>query len=216
MQRFRDDWDFPVDEDFYSDILPSAPRLVARRDPATNAGPDRMIPLGQSTAFPDATAFDWEDDPLTLNWQVVSRPAGSMATPVPSGALSPTFVPDLMGRYVLGLGASDGLITGPSDTVAVTACVLATPHVEIARSASNIALSWTNQYATYEVFEDGSDPYLTPATGTPLGAGDGHFDHLNALAPPLLTHYYLVKASCGGTATSNLTGVFHFNLTPGQ
>jgi hypothetical protein len=215
LSRFRDTWGFPVDEAFYTQVIPLAQRLAARRDPATDAGQDHTIPLGQSADFSDAAAFDWEGDDLALDWQVVTRPTGSTASLSDPTALHPSFQPDRMGRYVLSLQADDGLIAGPGDTVTVTACVLAPPLVAITRRDADAVLTWAYQYATYEVYEHVSDPYVTPATGTLIGTGNGSFVHANALAPPYHSHYYIVKATCDGDVTSNRTGVFQYSITPG-
>ncbi len=115
--RFRDDWGFPIDEAFYEQIYPQVQRLVAQRDPAVDAGGDRTIPLGQGVTLDDAYAFDWEGDPLTFTWQIISQPSSSTASLSDSTALHPSLLPDKPGMYVLSLTASDGFITATSDTV---------------------------------------------------------------------------------------------------
>jgi PKD repeat protein len=121
LMRFRDDWDFPVDEAFYVQVYPQAQRLVAQRDPTADAGEDRTIPVGQSYRLDDAYAFDWEGDPMTFTWQMISKPPDSAASLFDSTTLHPSFRPDKPGTYVLSLTTSDGFITGAADTVSILA-----------------------------------------------------------------------------------------------
>ncbi len=216
LPRFRDTWGFPVDQAYYAQVYPAIERMVARRDPAGDAGRDRLAPLGQSVTLDDAYSFDWEQDALSLTWQVVTRPAGSTAALSDPTALHPSFQPDRLGHYLLSLTADDGLIVGASDTVTVTACSLAAPQVSISSSGFDVVLGWTDQFADYEVYEHDTNPYFTPAAGNLIGTGHGSFRHRNALAPPAVSRYYFVKAICGGEASSAHVGAFSFSLTPGS
>jgi hypothetical protein len=76
--------------------------------------------MGQSVTLADSYVFDWEGDPLTVTWEVTSRPPGSTASLSDPTALHPSFLPDEPGVYVLSLTASDGVITGAADTVSLT------------------------------------------------------------------------------------------------
>ena len=216
LGRFQDTWGFPVDQAFYTQIYPTVERLVARRDPAADAGRDRLVPLGPSLTLDDAYAFDWEQDSLSLTWQVVTRPTGSTAVPSNPTLLHPSFQPDQLGRYVLSLAAADSLIVGASDTMTVTACALAAPQVHISPSGNDLVLSWTDQFANYEVYGHASDPYFTPSAGNLLGSGQGVFVHKDALTPPTSNRYYVVKAICGREEYSNHAGVFRYSLTRGS
>jgi hypothetical protein len=120
-ERFHDDWGFPLDGETYEEIYSDVARLVAQRDPAADAGTDRAARPGQAVALDDAAVFDWAGRPVTVNWQVLSRPAGSTAGLSDPAILHPTFTPDLPGEYVLNLIASDDLLKGAPDTVRITA-----------------------------------------------------------------------------------------------
>ena len=214
--RFKDSWGYPIDETFYGQVYPLAERLVARRDPAVDAGQDRTAPVGQTVMLDDAASFDWEGDPLVLTWQVDVRPAGSNANLSDPAILHPTFRPDVMGPYTLGLGAQDDVVAGARDALTLNACVLTSPSVNIGTTGSDVDLSWDNDFAIYDVYEDTQDPYLTPATATSLGPAAGAFTHKGALAPPYGSHYYLVQAQCGGQRLSNGVGAFQYELTAGS
>ena len=116
---FRE-WGFPLDDTYYDQIYPQVEQMVAQRDPAANAGRDRVIPLGQDVVLDDAYVFDWEGDPLTLTWEVVSQPPGSAAFFSDPTGLHPTFSADTVGAYVLTLTAQGGTVAGISDTVTVS------------------------------------------------------------------------------------------------
>jgi PKD repeat protein len=119
--RFRDEWGFPLDEAFYEQVYSHVYDLVAKRDPAVDAGRDRRVPLGQSITLDDAYVFDWEGDPVSLTWQITSRPPTSAVSLSNPTVLHPSFSPDKPGLYVLSLTASDGFITGASDEVSIRA-----------------------------------------------------------------------------------------------
>ena len=214
LPRFRDTWGFPLDQAYYAQVYPVIERLAALRDPAADAGSDRLAPLGGSVTLDDAYAFDWASYPLTLTWQVTSRPAGSTSLPSTSATLHPSFQPDLLGRYVLSLTAADSLTAGAPDTVTVTACAQAAPQVNISRDGNDVVLSWTDQYAEYRVYERGGEPNFTPEEGDLMGAGASGFRHAGALAGPASSRYYLVKATCGGEAASAHSGVITYRLVP--
>jgi hypothetical protein len=119
--RFHDDWGFPLDNGYYEEIYPDVARLVAQRDPAADAGADRVVRPGQAVALDDAAVFDWAGRPIAVAWQVVSRPAGSTAALPDGTVLHPVFTPDLPGEYLLSLTASDDLLEGAPDTVRIVA-----------------------------------------------------------------------------------------------
>jgi hypothetical protein len=94
----------------------------------TSSGPPRAICPPEATAptrQPHDVAGDAEDDgEIALwYWEVVERPVGSAAGPVPPTAQRTTLTPDLVGPYVLRLTVTDD--TGLSDSC--EAVVVATP-----------------------------------------------------------------------------------------
>jgi len=117
--RFHDDWGFPVDDAYFDLIYPRVVELVSQRDPAAEAGTDRVVPPGQVVALEDAYVFDWGNHPMTLSWQVTERPTGSTAALSDPTSLHPSFRPDRAGQYVLSLAASDELGVGRADTVRI-------------------------------------------------------------------------------------------------
>ena len=123
-RAFRDTWGFPVDDDFYAEVYPLARRLVARRDPATDAGQDND-PVGAEHELPRRGRLRLGGrcpDPRLADRVPPRRQHGHADE---SGGLAPDLSARSDGALWLSLQARWALITGPGDTVTVTACVLA-------------------------------------------------------------------------------------------
>jgi hypothetical protein len=91
--------------------------------PTANAGADQSIHAGQLVTLDGSGSFD-DDTPsgeLVYAWTLTGKPDGSLATLSGADSLSPTFVADVPGEYVVSLRVtdSDGLSSAP-DTVAVS------------------------------------------------------------------------------------------------
>jgi len=102
----------------------SAPAVVkvTRLDqaPTVFSGGSQTIPFHVPyTLYP--SAFDWDGDPLTYEWTMVSQPPGSAATLSSTTASHPTLTPDLIGTYVLSLVVSDGTLSSEPGTFTLTA-----------------------------------------------------------------------------------------------
>ncbi len=96
--------------------------------------------------------------------------------------------------------------------------VAAPPAVGIAKDETDstaVVLAWQADGQTYNVYEHTSEPYFAPADGTLLGTGSGEFSADGALAgPPWINRYYVIQKP--GGLPSNRTGVFHFEIVPGN
>lgn len=92
--------------------------------PVADAGPDQAVPAGTMVQLDGSGSFDADGDPLTFEWQFVSRPAGSSAVLSDANAESPTFIVDVpadaANPYVLQLVVNDGIADSAPDTVSVT------------------------------------------------------------------------------------------------
>src|SRR5207247_616360 len=75
---------------------------------------------GQTAQLDGSQSFDVDHDLLSFRWSFVSRPAGSTAVISDVTAVSPTFVPDLTGVYVVQLIVNDGTTDSQADTAVVT------------------------------------------------------------------------------------------------
>ena len=88
--------------------------------PVADAGADVEARVGQLTALDGSASFDEDGDPLDYAWRIVSHPSASAAALIDADWADPTFVPDVTGRYELGLVVSDGAADSPEDTVELT------------------------------------------------------------------------------------------------
>ncbi|MGE3473092.1 MAG: PKD domain-containing protein, partial [Vicinamibacterales bacterium] len=102
----------------------SAPDLVevstANGAPVADAGPDQRLVPGAVAQLDGSGSSDPDGDSLTFLWQIVQRPAGSLAALDDPAAVRPTFVADAAGTFVVGLVVSDGRVASAPDTVALT------------------------------------------------------------------------------------------------
>ncbi|MGC9043739.1 MAG: PKD domain-containing protein [Myxococcota bacterium] len=87
-----------------------------------NAGEDRMIlpPYGV-VVLDGSKSYDPNGDVLTYRWAFVSVPAGSTAMLSNANTVSPSFVPDRSGDYVISLIVNDGKVDSDPDIVVVKA-----------------------------------------------------------------------------------------------
>ncbi len=86
--------------------------------PVADAGTDQAVTVGATVQLDGSGSSDPDGDPLTFNWQFISRPDGSVAALSNARIARPTFVADKLGDYVLNLSVNDG--RGGSDTAQVT------------------------------------------------------------------------------------------------
>ncbi|MBL3616339.1 MAG: putative Ig domain-containing protein [gamma proteobacterium endosymbiont of Lamellibrachia anaximandri] len=87
--------------------------------PVADAGPDQTSSVGGVVTLDGSGSSDVDGDVLTYSWAFTSKPAGSSASLSDPGALSPAFVIDLPGTYVVGLVVNDGTLDSDSDPVII-------------------------------------------------------------------------------------------------
>ena len=88
--------------------------------PVADAGPDQTVAVGATVQLDGSGSTDVDGDPLTFSWSLVARPSGSAAVLTDPSSVTPTFVADLPGTYVVQLIVSDGVLASVPDTVTVT------------------------------------------------------------------------------------------------
>ena len=89
--------------------------------PVANPGPSRTVATGSTVLLDGTGSTDPAGLPLTYQWSIVNKPAGSTATLSSSTAAKPTFVADKVGTYEVHLVVSDTYASSPSKTVNITA-----------------------------------------------------------------------------------------------
>ncbi|HKE42925.1 MAG TPA: Calx-beta domain-containing protein [Steroidobacteraceae bacterium] len=93
---------------------------VRNRAPIANAGPDQAVSVGQTVHLTGAASSDPDGDPLTFAWSFVTRPTGSTATLLNANTVTPSFVADRAGNFVVQLIVNDGHLSSTPDTVLIS------------------------------------------------------------------------------------------------
>ncbi len=88
--------------------------------PNAVAGDWQRVAVGATVHLNAAASSDPNGDPITFTWSMLSRPAGSAAVITGVTSVTPTFVADLPGSYVLQLEATDSHGNISLSTVEVT------------------------------------------------------------------------------------------------
>lgn len=90
--------------------------------PSAHAGTDQEVHIGSLVTLDGSGSTDPDGDyPLTYSWTITSAPNGSTATLSDPTAVSPSFVADMMGDYIIELTVADGLgLSSTADSVLVS------------------------------------------------------------------------------------------------
>ena len=107
--------------------LSSAPSTVtittANTPPVANAGPAQNVTVGTLVTLDGSGSFDVDHNPLTYSWSFLSVPAGSSTTLQGANSISPTFIADVAGPFVVQLIVNDGTVNSPPVTVVINSSV---------------------------------------------------------------------------------------------
>jgi len=107
--------------------LDSAPSTVtitvsnANLPPVARPGADQTVAFGSRVRLDGSASSDPNGDPLSFQWSLSSRPAGSTAFLPNRTAPNIELTADVIGLYVLSLVVSDGLGASAGATVTITA-----------------------------------------------------------------------------------------------
>jgi PKD domain len=100
--------------------------------PVANAGPSQAAVVGQTVTLNGSGSIDYDGQPLTYKWSVVSAPSGSTAAISNSTAEIASFVPDVAGTYAVQLVVNDGILTSAPATAEIEASPQTVVFVNIA------------------------------------------------------------------------------------
>lgn len=85
--------------------------------PIADAGMNMYLHVTDTAPLDGSASYDVDGDPLTYQWTMTGRPAGSAATLSSTTAAKPTFVADKPGTYNLSLTVNDGKVDSIADIV---------------------------------------------------------------------------------------------------
>jgi hypothetical protein len=122
-------------------FLNSAPSSVivntSNSAPIANAGTSQSASVGTEVVLNGSGSSDSDGDALTYRWSLVSVPGGSHSVLINPNSVSPSFLPDLPGTYVVGLIVNDGLVDSVQSTVQVLAIASVTSVIQAIRVLQN-------------------------------------------------------------------------------
>jgi len=88
--------------------------------PVADAGPDQSDFVGATIVLDGSASSDADSDPLTYSWSLTAVPSGSIAALDNAAVVSPSFVLDLPGNYVVQLVVNDEQANSAPDEIIVS------------------------------------------------------------------------------------------------
>jgi len=183
--------------------LNSAPATVmsttGNSPPLADAGPNQNVRVGATVTLDGNGSSDADSDSLNYSWSFLTRPNGSAAKLSVANSVSPSFVANLPGTYVVQLIANDGRASSKPTTVMITA-----------ESAAAISLTPNPLALTINTTGD-----LTVLLSAPAGAG-GQVVNLTTSNPSVATvpsNVTVPQGSTGANVTIAPGNAGHATLT---
>lgn len=129
--------------------------------PVAKAPPDINIYLGEEVVLDGSASIDPDNDSIvSFTWAIELAPQGSMATISDVNALAPTFVPDMVGEYVISLVVNDGTEDSLADEMFVRVIENLPPVAVIEASTQSGQIPLTVDFSAV----NSSDPEFAPLT----------------------------------------------------
>jgi len=95
-------------------LWPSEPDTVTisfeNIKPVADAGVNQSVVMSDIVYLDGSGSNDANNDPLTFNWSIVSKPEGSLAEIVNPSLPQTSFIADMPGEYIVSLVVNDGFV----------------------------------------------------------------------------------------------------------
>ena len=108
--------------------------------PIANAGQAQNVLTSSKVTLNGGNSSDANNDSLTYQWTLTSKPATSSASLAEATSSTPSFTPDVAGTYTASLTVSDGRLSSAASTVTITASTANVAPVANAGSAQNVVV----------------------------------------------------------------------------
>ncbi len=131
--------------------------------PEADAGMDQTVYVGAAVALDGSHSTDADGEPLAYAWSMIAGPDGSVAVLNGGDTVSPDFVPDVAGTYVIQLIVSDGIDDSEPDTVAITAVSSSAPVILVEGAPFAVEVGETLNFGVTATDADGDVVVLTAA-----------------------------------------------------
>jgi hypothetical protein len=115
----RHDLHTPFQNSFISFQVNATP-VVVNRPPVAVAGPDQTVAVGSTVMLNGSASSDPDGNPLTFQWTLTGKPAGSSAALMNPTSVTPTFSVDRPGNYTINLVVNDGTVSSAPDSVTIS------------------------------------------------------------------------------------------------
>lgn len=94
------------------------------RLPVADAGPDQTVFVGDTVQLDGMGSSDPDNDPLTFQWSIITKPDESSAPLSDSTVVNPSFLADLPGTYIARLVVNDGELDSNPDDATITSVII--------------------------------------------------------------------------------------------
>jgi hypothetical protein len=167
--------------------------------PVADAGPNQLALVGASVALFGGASTDPNLLTLTFSWTMTSRPAGSSAALTGASTVSPTFIVDSPGTYVVSLVVNNGVHSSAPDLVTIETGN--TPPLAVASGPGSVAAGTPAGLSSLGSMDADGDPlsfawaFVSRPTGSLATFSDAHAP--NPTFTPDFGGTYVVRGSVG-------------------
>ena len=188
-------------------------QVILVSGPTANAGPDQAIHAGQPVTLDGSQSFD-DNTPtaeLLFTWTLASRPEGSAAALAGADTVSPTFVADLPGTYVLSLVVTDVDSHSSTPDTVVVSSVNAAPTANAGTQQAAVVGQTVTLDGSTSTDPDGDSLSFSWTLATPAGSAATLSGATTAApsfvpeVPGTYTATLTVSDGFGGTSSASVT-----------